>query len=92
MEIIDAQQTWRTVRKEFVEAIADYRKALAALERAVWALSCRGMSDKEATKVRHQRTVVSWREKSRVILGWSERQRSRPTNAVRLGLMETKGL
>jgi len=35
LEIIDAQQTWRTVRKEFMKAIADYQKALATLERAV---------------------------------------------------------
>jgi cobalt-zinc-cadmium efflux system outer membrane protein len=35
LEIIDAQQTWRTVRKEFVEAIANYQKALATLERAI---------------------------------------------------------
>ena len=35
LEIIDAQQTWRIVRKDFVEAIANYQKALAALERAV---------------------------------------------------------
>ena len=35
LEIIEAQQTWRTVRKELVEAIANYPKALANLERAI---------------------------------------------------------
>lgn len=34
LEIIDAQQTWRTTRKELVQAIAEYLKALAVLERA----------------------------------------------------------
>ncbi|MFN4179277.1 MAG: TolC family protein, partial [Armatimonadota bacterium] len=35
LEVIDAQQTWRIVRKEFVEAIANYQKALATLEKAI---------------------------------------------------------
>jgi cobalt-zinc-cadmium efflux system outer membrane protein len=35
LEVLDAQQTWRTTRKELVKAIADYLKALAELERAI---------------------------------------------------------
>ncbi len=34
-EVLDAQQTWRTARKEFVHAIAKYRMVVAELERAV---------------------------------------------------------
>lgn len=35
LEVLDAQQTWRMARKELVQAIANYNKALSELERAI---------------------------------------------------------
>lgn len=35
LEVLDAQQTWRMTRRELIQAIADYLKALAELERAI---------------------------------------------------------